>query len=91
MKKAIFFDIDGTLIDCLRGLTDITPRVKKCIRKLQNEGNYIFIGSPIVIFVPISGLLSTTIDPLCMPIIHLAIDKPRPVPPLSFDLDLSHL
>ena len=45
MKKAIFFDIDGTLIDCLRGLTDITPRVKKCIRKLQNEGNYIFIAT----------------------------------------------
>lgn len=45
MKKAIFFDIDGTLLDCQNGITDITPRVKKAIRKLQNEGNYVFIAS----------------------------------------------
>lgn len=29
MKKAVFFDIDGTLMDCLNGITDIRPRVKK--------------------------------------------------------------
>lgn len=45
MKKAIFFDIDGTLIDCLRGITEITKGVEKCIRKLQNDGNYIFIAT----------------------------------------------
>jgi Cof subfamily protein (haloacid dehalogenase superfamily) len=45
MKKAIFFDIDGTLIDCLNGITDITPRVKKAIRALQAKGNYVFIAS----------------------------------------------
>ena len=45
MKKAIFFDIDGTLIDCINGLTEITPRVRKCIKLLQNDGNYIFVAT----------------------------------------------
>ncbi|MBW9173749.1 Cof-type HAD-IIB family hydrolase [Clostridium estertheticum] len=45
MKKVIFFDIDGTLIDCTRGITKITKEVEKSIRKLQTEGNYIFIAT----------------------------------------------
>jgi len=45
MKRAIFFDIDGTLIDCLNGLTDMTPRVKKAIRGLQANGDYVFIAT----------------------------------------------
>ena len=45
MKKAVFFDIDGTLIDCLNGLTDITPRVKKAIHKLQTNGDYVFLAT----------------------------------------------
>lgn len=45
MKKAIFFDIDGTLMDCLNGITEITPRVKKAIRALQGEGHYVFIAT----------------------------------------------
>ena len=45
MKKAVFFDIDGTLLDCLNGITDITPAVKKTIRKLQKADNYVFIAS----------------------------------------------
>jgi len=45
MKKAIFFDIDGTLIDCLNGLTDITHRVKTSIRVLQANGDYVFIAT----------------------------------------------
>jgi Cof subfamily protein (haloacid dehalogenase superfamily) len=45
LKRAIFFDIDGTLIDCLNGITDITPRVKKAIRKLQANGDYVFIAT----------------------------------------------
>ncbi|NMM64903.1 HAD family hydrolase [Clostridium sp. P21] len=45
MKKAVFFDIDGTLIDCLNGIKDITPRVKKAIRALQSNGNYVFIAT----------------------------------------------
>ena len=45
MKKAIFFDIDGTLLDCKGGITEITPRVKEAIRKLQANGDYVFIAS----------------------------------------------
>ena len=45
MDKAVFFDIDGTLMDCLNGITDITPRVKKAIRALQAKGNYVFIAT----------------------------------------------
>lgn len=45
MKKAVFFDIDGTLLDCLNGITDITPRVKKAIHELQSQGNYVFIAT----------------------------------------------
>ncbi|MDO4536073.1 MAG: HAD family hydrolase [Clostridium perfringens] len=45
MKRAIFFDIDGTLLDCVNGLTDISPRVKEAIRSLQKNGDYVFIAS----------------------------------------------
>ena len=45
MKRAVFFDIDGTLLDCLNGITDITPRVKKAIRALQADGDYVFIAT----------------------------------------------
>ncbi|MBU3160937.1 HAD family hydrolase [Clostridium frigoris] len=45
MKKVIFFDIDGTLIDCTRGITEITKGVEKSIRELQAQGNYIFIAT----------------------------------------------
>lgn len=45
MKKAIFFDVDGTLIDCLNGINSITPRVEQAIRSLQKNGNYVFIAS----------------------------------------------
>ena len=45
MKKAIFFDIDGTLLNCTRGIETITPNVEKAIRKLQAHGDYIFIAT----------------------------------------------
>lgn len=45
MKKAIFLDIDGTLLDCLGGITDITPKVKAVIRSLQAKGDYVFIAT----------------------------------------------
>ena len=45
MKKAIFLDIDGTLIDCMDGIKDITPNVKKAIRKAQENGDYVFIST----------------------------------------------
>lgn len=38
MKKAIFFDIDGTLIDCMNGKMDISDRVKNVIKDLQKMG-----------------------------------------------------
>lgn len=45
MKRAVFFDIDGTLLDCVNGLIDISPRVKETIRSLQENGDYVFIAS----------------------------------------------
>ena len=45
MKKAIFFDIDGTLLDYFGGITDMTPIVKDSIRSLQKEGHHVFIST----------------------------------------------
>lgn len=45
MKRAVFFDIDGTLLDCQSGIRYMTPRVKKAIRELQNRDDYVFIAS----------------------------------------------
>ena len=45
MKKAIFFDIDGTLIDCMNGKMDISDRVKDVIKDLQKNGDYVFIAT----------------------------------------------
>lgn len=45
MRKAIFFDIDGTLLDYFGGITDMTSKVKESIRSLQNEGHYVFIAT----------------------------------------------
>lgn len=45
MKKAVFFDIDGTLLEYLNGITDITPKVKQAIHDLQKKGHYVFIAT----------------------------------------------
>lgn len=45
MKKIIFFDIDGTLVDYFGGITEIRPRVKEAIREMQANGNYVFIAT----------------------------------------------
>lgn len=45
MKKAIFFDIDGTLLDCFGGISNITPKVRQSIHNLQADGNYVFIAT----------------------------------------------
>ncbi len=45
MKRAVFFDIDGTLLDCVNGLIDISPKVKDAIHSLQENGDYVFIAS----------------------------------------------
>ena len=33
MNKAIFFDIDGTLLEYLNGISDITRKFKQAIHK----------------------------------------------------------
>ncbi len=45
MKKAVFLDIDGTLIDSGKGIMNITQKVQDAIHKLQKAGNYVFIAS----------------------------------------------
>ena len=45
MKKAVFFDIDGTLIDVTRHQTHITQKVRKALKAVQKAGHYIFIAS----------------------------------------------
>ena len=45
MRRAIFFDIDGTLLDCAGQIKTMTPNVKKAIRKLQTSGDYVFIAT----------------------------------------------
>lgn len=45
MKKVVFFDIDGTLIDCMNGMKNISQRVKDTIRKIQSKGDYAFVAT----------------------------------------------
>ena len=45
MKKAIFFDIDGTLIECFGGIVDMSEKVKNAIYSLQKKGHYVFIAT----------------------------------------------
>lgn len=45
MKKAVFFDIDGTLINMLAGQYTMRPAVRKAIGALREAGHYTFISS----------------------------------------------
>lgn len=45
MKKIVFFDIDGTLIDSMKNMHEITPRVKEVIKSIQKRGDYAFIAT----------------------------------------------
>ena len=45
MRKAIFFDIDGTLIDASKGMVHLSEKVRKALIALKRAGNYIFIAS----------------------------------------------
>ena len=45
MMKAIFFDIDGTILAREQGILHITPRVESAMRKLQRAGHKIFIAT----------------------------------------------
>ncbi len=45
MSKAIFFDIDGTLIDSINGKKEISQSVREAIYRLQAKGHYVFIAT----------------------------------------------
>ena len=45
VRKAIFLDIDETLIDCMGDIKDITSNVKKAIKKVQEKGDYVFVAT----------------------------------------------
>jgi len=45
MKKAVFFDIDGTLIHFSEGVSEITPRVKQAVRDLKANGVEVWIAT----------------------------------------------
>ena len=45
MTKAVFFDIDGTILDKEHGIPELTPRVQNALRSLQKQGHYIFIAT----------------------------------------------
>lgn len=43
--KAVFFDIDGTILDREHGIKEITPKVAAAMKKLQAAGDKIFIAT----------------------------------------------
>ena len=45
MKKAIFFDIDGTLVNSFNGISTISSAVKNSIKKLQEKNNKVFVAT----------------------------------------------
>lgn len=45
MKKAIFFDVDGTIVDTFNGGRTISPAVRKTIHDLQAAGHYVFVAT----------------------------------------------
>ena len=45
MKKAVFLDIDGTILNCNNGMLSITPAVKQAINMLKSKGHYVFIAT----------------------------------------------
>ncbi|MGL5380385.1 HAD family hydrolase [Clostridium sp.] len=45
MKKAVFFDVDGTLIDTFGGVINISSNVKAELQNLKSKGCYIFIAT----------------------------------------------
>ena len=45
MRKAVFFDIDGTILDAVGGIHKLTPRVRAALKNLQSAGHLIFIAT----------------------------------------------
>ena len=44
-KKAVFFDIDGTLLEVTAGHKSLTPAVRQAILELRMAGHHTFIAS----------------------------------------------
>lgn len=45
MTKAVFFDIDGTLLAAISGIPNLTEKVKDALKRLKSAGHYIFIAT----------------------------------------------
>ena len=45
MNRAIFFDIDGTLIDGSQGIYKMSVNTRSQIRRLQQDGDFVFLAS----------------------------------------------
>ena len=45
MKKLFFFDIDGTLIECEKGIYEIQPEVWELLDKLKSQGDDVFLAT----------------------------------------------
>lgn len=45
MRKAVFFDIDGTILDAVGGIHEISERVRTAMKNLQKAGHLIFIAT----------------------------------------------
>lgn len=45
MSKLLFFDIDGTLIECHKGIYKISPANKKSLDQLKENGHLVFLST----------------------------------------------
>lgn len=45
MERLFFFDIDGTLIDCEKGIFEIPLNVQKALNELKDNGHGVFIAT----------------------------------------------
>lgn len=45
MRKAVFFDIDGTLIGSHQGIKEMTNSVKEAVRTLQEQGHSVWVAT----------------------------------------------
>lgn len=45
MKKLFFFDIDGTLIECEKGIYEIQDTTKKALDRLKQQGDDVFLAT----------------------------------------------
>ena len=45
MRKAVFFDLDGTIIDITHKIPLPTEAVRSAIRRLQEAGHYAFVAT----------------------------------------------